>query len=792
MKDTEWKIKEIDTSDWAKKFADLLVNNGNKTYFLHGKWGSGKTRYLQKTETLSRDTLKFIYLSLWHPKNKKSLAKQVFSKVNPILNFFKGLFSSALVGWMIFGSAWLTGIGIFNYVNFDAWFLLVTVITVIVTTLFNLSKNKLIDVDTILMNLSLFKLRWPFYRKSRVLIIDDFDRLDEVTQKELYKLFNAIHEEGLKYPQKIIKWYDKKPKKLFRPIIFLCKKIVEFSENRKARIVFVGDWKNIVKVKHNYLEKIIDQTVSLPIILKPEFFGEEIMLIISENLKEEIDDMEIFKLFELENLTLRQANHFLSYVKNEFFRQEKIGRVQVNQQLFIIYLFLFHRNMYEILINNWQKIQEKKSIETLKAFEISSNDDQAQKEIKQYVNNIFKEDSDNISFPEPFVSLPVNYFINDLTYTHSVRELNKIINNSKEIRQLAFGHDTDKASLIDELSLYSVSINNESYSNKLLIAAISAMYAEPRHKPNLLIKKIFLNYEIKLEKTEFNTNPMKSPLERNKIVFSKMSKAITEMAKKPNNEALLTELLYIYRACLPIYGTVTHSFNNADRSISDIQLNNINRYSLTRYYSKRADEIENQKNFGKKLYDAEALLVQLCFKSPSPDISDEAYDNLNIQPIKKKVEKIEQLADFEYVAFWDCYLGLGTRAKGERILNFEYKNKIYGDYVYNRYKEIKQTACNLLKSNKGSELEKMLNSREWFAFFLRIAAITHQYNVRNNFSKKVILNKLDQLLNSYNEKEINLLSKRLNGEISDDVLLRNLQDLLSQVKNDPEWVSRIK
>ncbi|UZX32459.1 P-loop NTPase fold protein [Lactobacillus helsingborgensis] len=774
MKDTKWKIKEIDTSDWAKKFADLLVNNGNKTYFLQGKWGSGKTRYLQKTETLSKDTLKFIYLSLWHPKNEKSLAKQVFSKVNPILNFFKGLFTSALVGWMMFGSAWLTGIGIFNYVNFDAWFLLVTVITVIVTTLFNLSKNKLINVDTILMNLSLFKLRWPFYRKSRVLIIDDFDRLDEVTQKELYKLFNAIHEEGLKYPQKIIKWYDKKPKKLFRPIIFLCKKIVEFSENRKARIVFVGDWKNIVKVKHNYLEKIIDQTVSLPIILKPEFFGEEIMLIISENLKEEIDDKEIFKLFELENLTLRQANHFLSYVKNEFFRQEKIGRVQVNQQLFIIYLFLFHRNMYEILINNWQKIQKKKSIETLKAFEISSNDGQAQKEIKQYANIIFKEDedSDNISFPEPFVSFPVNYFINDLTYTHSVRELNKVINNSKEIRQLAFGHDTDKASLIDELSLYSVSINNESYSNKLLIAAISAMHAEPRHKPNLLIQKIFLNYEVKLEKTELNTNYMKSPSERNKIVISKMSKAIIEMAKKTNNEASITELLYIYRSCLPIYGTVTNSFSNADRSIPGIQLNNINRYSLTRYYSKRADEIENQKNFGKKLYDAEALLVQLCFESPIPNISDEAYDNLNVPSIETKVKKIEQLADFEYVAFWDCYLGLVTQAKGEKSLNFEYKNEIYGAYVYNRYKQIKQTACSLLKSNKGSELEKMLNSREWFAFFLRIAAITHQYNVRNNFSQKVILNKLDQLLDSYK--------------------LMHLQDLLSQVKNDPDWVSLIK
>lgn len=792
MKDTEWKIKEIDTSDWAKKFADLLVNNGNKTYFLHGKWGSGKTRYLQKTETLSRDTLKFIYLSLWHPKNKKSLAKQVFSKVNPILNFFKGLFTFALVGWMIFGSAWLTGIGIFNYVNFDAWFLLVTVITVIVTTLFNLSKNKLINVDTILMNLSLFKLRWPFYRKSRVLIIDDFDRLDEVTQKELYKLFNAIHEEGLKYPQKIIKWYDKKPKKLFRPIIFLCKKIVEFSENRKARIVFVGDWKNIVKVKHNYLEKIIDQTVSLPIILKPEFFGEEIMLIISENLKEEIDDMEIFKLFELENLTLRQANHFLSYVKNEFFRQEKIGRVQVNQQLFIIYLFLFHRNMYEILINNWQKIQEKKSIETLKAFEISSNDDQAQKEIKQYANNIFKEDSDNISFPEPFVSFPVNYFIDDLTFTHSIEELNEIIDNSKEIFQLAFC-DTDNSNIINELSLYSASINNEDYMDKLLMAIIYTMCAEPYHKPNLLVRKTLLNYEKTLENIVSDSYYRESPSDQANIILNKMSTKIFEIAKKLNIEISLTELLYIFSSCLSIFGISTINFNNTNDTALSRNFYPINRYLLTRHYSEQAAEIENQKNFGKNLYDADALLVQLCFKLLNSNSSIEEYEGLNIPPIVTKVTKIEQLADYEYVSFWDCYLGNGRRAKNKKSLGFLYKGTTtYGDHVYNRYKEIMQAASSLLKSDKSHELVMLFGSGNWFYFFLKIAAITHQYNVRKEISKKVILNKLDQLLNSYNEKEINLLSKRLNGEISDDVLLRNLQDLLSQVKNDPEWVSRIK
>lgn len=50
MENNQWKITQIDTGNWAKKFADLLLNNGNKTYFLQGKWGSGKSKYLETVE----------------------------------------------------------------------------------------------------------------------------------------------------------------------------------------------------------------------------------------------------------------------------------------------------------------------------------------------------------------------------------------------------------------------------------------------------------------------------------------------------------------------------------------------------------------------------------------------------------------------------------------------------------------------------------------------------------------------------------------------------------------------
>ena len=50
MNDNKWKIDHIDTSSLAKKFAELLEQDNNKTYFLQGTWGSGKTEYLKEVE----------------------------------------------------------------------------------------------------------------------------------------------------------------------------------------------------------------------------------------------------------------------------------------------------------------------------------------------------------------------------------------------------------------------------------------------------------------------------------------------------------------------------------------------------------------------------------------------------------------------------------------------------------------------------------------------------------------------------------------------------------------------
>ncbi len=46
------KLEEIDTSVAAENLCKLL--NSNKTFFLNGSWGSGKTEFLHKVEKKQR------------------------------------------------------------------------------------------------------------------------------------------------------------------------------------------------------------------------------------------------------------------------------------------------------------------------------------------------------------------------------------------------------------------------------------------------------------------------------------------------------------------------------------------------------------------------------------------------------------------------------------------------------------------------------------------------------------------------------------------------------------------
>ena len=749
MENNQWKITQIDTGNWAKKFADLLLNNGNKTYFLQGKWGSGKSEYLEtveeKVEELGKNKkkrLKFIYLKLWKPKNNESLPRQLFSTIHPIWDKI-----GTYIGWffvilMICSSVILAIRSIFQMNPKNNIVFATITIAVIITTLFNLSKNNLINIDKFLLWWCLKTLRNQAIPK--VLIIDDFDRINIDIQKELYKIFNAIQERG-----------------------------------SAARIIFVGDWENIDKVKNNFLDKIIDQIISLPIVLKPQSFGPKIEQIISNNLDINYIDETISDLFINEHRTLREANHFLTYVKNEFCGQDKIGRVQIDQQLLIIYLYLFHKDIYKLLVDNWDKIKWNESIDiTDNTLRISKDN----KEIMLAVRSVLNRKKDS-NFPKVFIENPTNYFINDFSNSHSYKELGELINNPKKITDLAYSKNLNKIDYSDELLLFIHSLDDEGDFKKTLFAALFAMSTEPRHTPNDLVTLILRQTEKKIEIFENKTNLDYTSFET-KVIY-KMSSIVKKVIEKLGFKASLTELIYIYRSCLLLYPIGSYIPANSK------PLSTINIYSLTQCFAKKAKIIENKVGFGKTVYDAEALLVELCFSKTFGNIEIKNDPKFHLASIRSKSQKIEQLADFEYVAFWEAYLDSASNASEEKILNFEYSGQKYGDYVHNRYKSIQQACANCFMSEKNSKLNRFLKSGQWSNFVLKLAASIGLNNLCSSQAKQIIINKINQLLNSYHEKVVKMPIKSGKREINDDELLKILQVLLDKVERDPYWTRKL-
>lgn len=750
MENNQWKITQIDTGNWAKKFADLLLNNGNKTYFLQGKWGSGKSKYLEtveeKVEELGKNKkkrLKFIYLKLWKPKNNESLPRQLFSTIHPIWDKI-----GTYIGWffvilMICSSVILAIRSIFQMNPKNNIVFATITIAVIITTLFDLSKNNLINVDKFLLWWCLKTLR--NHAIPKVLVIDDFDRININIQKELYKIFNAIHERG-----------------------------------GTARIIFVGDWENIDKVKNNFLDKVIDQIISLPIVLKPQSFGPKIEQIISNNLGTNSIEDTVSDLFINEHRTLREANHFLTYVKNEFCGQDKKGRVQIDQQLVIIYLYLFHKDVYKLLVENWDKIKWSESIDVTDNI-LKTNKDN--REIMFSVCSILNRKKDNDSFPEVFIKAPTNYFINDFSNSHSYKELKELIHNPKKITNLAYAKDLDEIDCSDELLLFINSCDDKGDFKKLLLAALFAINTEPRHTPNELVKLILRQTEKKIETFENKTNLDYANFE-NKVIY-KMSSIVKKVIEKLGFNAPLTKLIYIYRSCLLLYPIGSYIPANSK------PLSTINIYSLTQCFAEKAKTIENKLDFGKNVYDAEALLVELCFSETFGNVEIKNDPKFYLPSIQSKSQKIEQLADFEYVAFWEGYLGSGLNANEEKVLNFEYDGQKYGDYVHNRYKSIRQACANCFISEKNSKLNRFLESGQWSNFVLKLAASIGLNNLCTNKAKQIIINKINQLLNSYHEKVAKIPIKSEKREINDEELLKILQILLDKVGNDPYWTRKL-
>lgn len=298
-------LNKIDTAESAKYFSELLEQNS--TFFLNGEWGMGKTEFLKGVESCSKK--KFINLNLWATKDDRTVINIAFTKLHPfIYNGFRLLFVvcvvlSILVTPAVKENLWNILPGFLN----SKLIIAICTIPTLAVSVWKFFNYK--SVYFYYWFLSCNKTK--FLLKRKVLVIDDFDRISEENQEGAYKLFNCL--------------------------------------NGKLPIIFVGDYSLITKAKSKYLQKIINHKIELPVSLYPMYIWDEYFKNLNKLLKIDVSQL-LINLFIEENRNLRERSMFHYYVMQELVQKNKKDYVQINQQLAIIYVYLFYPLKYMELL----------------------------------------------------------------------------------------------------------------------------------------------------------------------------------------------------------------------------------------------------------------------------------------------------------------------------------------------------------------------------------------------------------------------------------------------------------
>ncbi|HEP1570192.1 P-loop NTPase fold protein [Streptococcus suis] len=379
-KQTFITLEDIDTSIAAENFNRLL--DENKTYFLNGSWGSGKTTFLESTESQSKK--KFVTIDLWRNTDKRSLVEVAYASLHPVLYWGALLFSFLFVIISILMTN-TVNLGLSKFLH-PIWMLLVGFISLVVAAVQLVAIKTEIVYSWLLANLCL---------KNKVLVIDDFDRLTLSQQEEAYRLFSLLR--------------------------------------GRLPIVFVGDIENIYSVKDNFLSKIIDRRVELPFVLQSEQIWDDYFIKLEQRFATEISDS-FKKRVKVEKRSLRDREHFNDYVNQEFFSRGKLGHVQVEEQLLVIYSYLFYIEYYRKLLNNETIIENKSN---------SSDFSEIFTKGEEIPNLLSRLQRDNTNkYPVSFKMNREGYFLYESPSNRKKAELDRILNGSEEqlSRELAYSN----------------------------------------------------------------------------------------------------------------------------------------------------------------------------------------------------------------------------------------------------------------------------------------------------------------------------------------------------------------
>ena len=353
---------KIDTSTAAQNFANLLKEN--KTYFLNGPWGSGKSSFLKEVDDTNQ--IKLVTIDFWRLNDSRSTLETVFAKLHPYVYWGLRLIVILCIALSILMTN-VVDLGLSVLV--PTWVILSAGVVALIVAIHQFLKIKSDGIYSWLLTKN-----YPSFTKT-VLVVDDFDRMTMEQQEASYKLFSLL--------------------------------------KGKLPIIFIGDIDIIHRNESNYLSKIIDRRIELPFVLHPTKIWTDYFEQLEKRLEIKLSDR-FKRVFIKDERNLRDRERFNDYVNLELIGRNKEKYVQIEQQLVVIYLFLYYPRFYESLKTDKGSIK------------LDSN----KQLIKELHNILFEK---NNSYPSCYLSNREGYLINEVPSNRRTEELIQIIDEEQQL-----------------------------------------------------------------------------------------------------------------------------------------------------------------------------------------------------------------------------------------------------------------------------------------------------------------------------------------------------------------------
>jgi len=382
------ELKDIDTSIAEQNIVQLFKRN--ETYFLNGEWGSGKTIFLEKVYKRILPTKPTI-LRLWELKDERTVIEIAFSQLHRRIYWSLKVIVVLAVVISILMSP-LINLGLSQYFQ---RFANIAVIISLVVTVWQFFKYKSDNFYYYIFS------KFPI--KNKILVVDDFDRISSQKQEELFRLFNILK--------------DKLP------------------------IIFVGDFLKVSQSEGEYLKKIIDKRIELPIVLHPKYIWHTYFDDLSQHLEYPLSS-EFINIFIAEKRNLRDRKQFNALVKQELLQHGKLNHVQIEQQLILIYLYLFYPDKYQVLRNGGM-LEHSRSYQKYLNEKKEKNQFWAPEPEKTVDDLFILLLADNDQYPSSFIKNRETYLLYEAVSNLSTKEANQILKNEELLNQMFLGEDAN-------------------------------------------------------------------------------------------------------------------------------------------------------------------------------------------------------------------------------------------------------------------------------------------------------------------------------------------------------------